>query len=144
MKRQVQKAETKRRLLERVSVDLRKGPDGHTRQRHRTGGWLSHCTMFVHFKSLEDDHRGDGGIRRRIALRRMSCHREARGWTFCFAHTSPALANRAFYTRLVIENRLLPPAARDAGWYYSPQYRSILTGWPRGNWPAQTQTGRAV
>jgi AcrR family transcriptional regulator len=117
MKRQVQKEGTRRRLLDTAyQVICEKGLIGVRVSDIAQAAGVSHGTVFVHFASLEEliaevTAECCGRIARRtheLAAASASLEELLR------AHLAGIEEYEPFYTRLVIENRLLPQAVRDA------------------------------
>ena len=116
MKRQTQKEETRRRLLETgYRVICEKGMLRTRVSDIAQAAGVSHGAVFVHFESLEAllaeviEEYG-----RHIALRTHElAATSARMDDLLRAHLTGIGEHEAFYTRLVTENRLLPQGVRD-------------------------------
>lgn len=116
MKRQTQKEETRRRLLETgYRVICEKGLLRTRVSDIAQAAGVSHGAVFVHFESLEAllaEVTEEYG--RRIALRTHElAATSARMDDLLRSHLTGIVEHEAFYTRLVTENRLLPQGARD-------------------------------
>jgi len=117
MSRESQKEETKRRLLAAAyRVICEKGLLGVRVGDIAQAAGVSHGTMFVHFDSLEEliaEVTVDCG--HRIVMRTHElADKSVRMEDILRAHLAGIGEYEPFYTRLVIENRLLPQTARDA------------------------------
>lgn len=117
MKRQAQKEETRRRLLQTAYETICERGIMNTRVSdiaHAAG--VSHGAVFVHFASLEElitEVTEEYG--RRIALRTHELASSSASMEALLrAHLAGIGEYEPFYTRLVIENRLLPQTVRDA------------------------------
>ena len=117
MNRQLQKEETRQRLLDATfQVICEKGiMDARVSDIAQAAG-VSHGALFVHFESLENLITGaTEACGRRIALRTHELASQSAGLEELLrAHLAGISEYEPFYTRLVIENRLLPQAVRDA------------------------------
>ena len=116
LKRQTQKEETRRRLLESgYQVICEKGLLRTRVSDIAQAAGVSHGAVFVHFESLDAliaEVTEEYG--RRIALRTHElAARSAHMEDLLRAHLTGIGEHEAFYTRLVTENRLLPQEARD-------------------------------
>lgn len=114
--RQLQKEQTKALLLQTACEVFAARGIMNTRMSdiaHAAG--VSHGTVFLHFATQEAlvtevvEEYGGEMARRTYELAESSAGLRA----VLQAHLSGIEAYEPFYTRLVIENRLLPPAARD-------------------------------
>ncbi len=116
MSRQEQKEQTRRRLVETAyQVICQKAIIGTRVSDVAQAAGVSHGAVFVHFESLEAliavviEEYG-----RHIAMRTHElAAASAEMADLLRAHLKGIAEHEAFYTRLVIENRLLPQAARD-------------------------------
>ena len=116
MKRQAQKEQTRRKLLQAMYEVICTNGMLNTRVSDvAAAAGVSHGTVFVHFESLEalmSEATEEYG--RRIALRTHAlASSSARLDDLLRAHLQAIREYEPFYTRLVLENRLLPPAVRD-------------------------------
>ena len=116
LKRQSQKEQTRRRLLETgYQVICEKGLLRTRVSDIAQAAGVSHGAVFVHFESLEAliaEVTEEYG--RRIALRTHElAATSARMEDLLRAHLTGIGEHEAFYTRLVTENQLLPQGARD-------------------------------
>lgn len=116
MNRQLQKQETRRRLIDAAyKVICGKGIMNTRVSDIARAAGVSHGTVFVHFASLEEliaevvAEYGGRIARRTHELASQSATFE----DLLRAHLAGIGEYEPFYTRLVIENRLLPQAVRD-------------------------------
>jgi len=116
MSRQLQKQETRRRLIEAAyQVICDRGMLNTRVSDIAQAAGVSHGTVFVHFESLEEliaevvaEYGG------RIARRTHElASQSATLGDLLRAHLAGIVEYEPFYVRLVIENRLLPQAVRD-------------------------------
>ncbi len=116
MSRQVQKQQTRRRLVEAAYGQICKyGLLSIRVSDVAAAAGVSHGTVFVHFESLEaliSETAEEYG--RRIALRTHELASSGACLEHILrAHLKAIGEHEPFYTWLVIENRLLPPGVRD-------------------------------
>jgi len=118
MSRQLQKQETRRRLLDAAyQVICERGLMNTRVSDIAQAAGVSHGTVFVHFESLEEliaevvAEYGGRIVRRTHDLASQSACLE----DLLRAHLAGIGEYEPFYTRLVTENRLLPQSVRD-GW----------------------------
>jgi AcrR family transcriptional regulator len=117
MSRQVQKEETRQRLLDAAfQVICEKGIMETRVSDIAQAAGVSHGALFVHFASLENlIAEAVETCGQHIALRTHELASQSTGLeSLLRAHLAGISEHEPFYTRLVIENRLLPQAARDA------------------------------
>ncbi len=114
--RQLQKEQTKALLLQTArEVFAARGIMNTRMSDIAQAAGVSHGTVFLHFATQEAlitevvEACGNEMARRTHEL----AHRPAGLGAVLRAHLNSIKAFEPFYTRLVIENRLLPPAARD-------------------------------
>ena len=116
MKRQAQKKQTRRKLLQAMYEVICTNGMLNTRVSDvAAAAGVSHGTVFVHFESLEalmSEAIEEYG--RRIALRTHAlASSSVRLEDLLRAHLQAIGEYESFYTRLILESRLLSPAVRD-------------------------------
>ena len=116
MKRQAQKEQTRRKLLQAMYEVICTNGMLNTRVSDvAAAAGVSHGTVFVHFESLEalmSEAIEEYG--RRIALRTHAlASSSARMEDLLRAHLQAIGEYEPFYTRLILESRLMSPAVRD-------------------------------
>lgn len=138
MKRQMQKDETRRRLLKATyDVICEKGLQWTRVSDIAQAAGVSHGAVFVHFESLDAlivEVTQQYG--RQIAKRTHEMVASCTGMEDLLrAHLAGIGEHEAFYTRLVTENRLLPQAARDL-WVGMQSAMSFHFSWMAAKeWP---------
>jgi AcrR family transcriptional regulator len=141
MSRQIQKKETRQRLLDAAfQVICEKGIVETRVSDIAQAAGVSHGALFVHFASLENlISEAVETCGQRIALRTHELASQSTGLEGLLrAHLAGINEYEPFYTRLVIESRLLPQAARDAwigiqsaiSFHFS---RIVTREWPRAD-----------
>ena len=117
MKRRIQKEETRGRLVEAAyKVICEKGFMNTRISDIAEAASVSHGTVFVHFESLEaliTEVTEEYGQKIAMGTHELAASSASMEELLC-AHLDGIAEYEPFYTRLVIENRLLPQAVRDA------------------------------
>ena len=115
--REIQKEQTRALLIQTAyDVFCTKGIMGARASDIAQAAHVSHGTVFVHFASMDALIEEVVAVYgQKIALRTHElAHGSPKLSELLRAHLDGMMEYESFYTRLILENRLLPPAARDS------------------------------